>query len=52
MKKSKRALAETKLPEHPDFDLPRRCASMAGVVNCFLIKATAIGTLICVATGV
>lgn len=39
MKKSKRALAETKLPERPDYDLPRRCASTAGASNRFLINA-------------
>jgi hypothetical protein len=34
-----RALAETKLPASPDYDLPRRCASTAGAANRFLIKA-------------
>jgi hypothetical protein len=33
------ALAETKLSEHPDYDLPRRCVSTAGTANRFLIKA-------------
>ena len=34
-----RALAETKLPERPDYDLPRRCASTAGAAKRFLVKA-------------
>ena len=34
-----RALAETKLPERPDYDLPRRSSAKAGAANRFLIKA-------------
>ena len=32
------ALTQTKLPERPDYDLPRRCAGTAGAANRFLIK--------------
>jgi hypothetical protein len=34
-----RALSETKLPERPDCDLPRRSKAKAGVANRSLIKA-------------